>query len=154
MYKYYIPEINLRDVRNNSNLMENLEKKFNKQITKDNIIISSNGYYKYEGDSLIKYKILQRGTLVKENFLKQYNLIGMNVYHIKIGEVFSVPYENNHLVIEKIKFNVGKSHTFLVLEKRNNKIIDVYFMSNKKIEKTCRFFAEDISLFLEMLMCK
>jgi hypothetical protein len=154
MYKYYIPEINLRDTRNNINLLSNLEKKFNKQTTKDNIIIASNGYYKYDGDKLIKYKIIQKETLVKQNFLKQYNLIGINEYHKKIGEVFSIPYENNNLIIEKIKFNVGKSTTFLVLEKRNNKLVDIYFTANKKIEETCRFFADDISLFLEMLMCK
>ena len=154
MYKYYIPEINLRDARNNVSLLSNLEKKFNKQTTKDNIIIASNGYYKYDGDKLIKYKIIQREALVKQNFLKQYNLIGTNEYHKKIGEVFSIPYENNNLIIEKIKFNVGKSTTFLVLEKTNNKIVDIYFTSNKKIEETCRFFADDISLFLEMLMCK
>ena len=133
---------------------ENLENNFNKQTTKDNIIIASNGYYKYEGDNLIKYKIIQKETLVKENFLKQYNLIGMSEYHKKIGEAFSIPYENDQLIVEKIKFSVGKGTNFLVLEKRNDKIIDVYFMSNKKIEETCRFFADDISLFLEMLMCK
>jgi hypothetical protein len=154
MYKYYIPELNLRDVRNNPNLLQNLENNFNKQTTKDNIIIASNGYYKYEGDNLIKYKIIQKETLVKENFLKQYNLIGMSEYHKKIGEAFSIPYENDQLIVEKIKFSVGKGTNFLVLEKRNDKIIDVYFMSNKKIEETCRFFADDISLFLEMLMCK
>lgn len=154
MYKYYIPELNLRDVRNNPNLLQNLENNFNKQTTKDNIIIASNGYYKYEGDNLIKYKIIQKETLVNENFLKQYNLIGMNEYHKKIGEAFSIPYENYQFIVEKIKFSVGKGTNFLVLEKRNDKIIDVYFMSNKKIEETCRFFADDISLFLEMLMCK
>jgi len=152
MYTYYIPEINLRDVRNKMNLMANLEKKFNKKTTTDNIILSTNGYYKYDGDKLIKYKIVQRETQVNEKFLGKYNLIGTNVYHKKIGEAFSIPYENAHTVVDKIKFNVGKSTTFLVLEKMEDKIIDIYFTSSKKIEEVCRFFSNDVSSFLEMLM--
>ena len=38
MYRYYIPEINMRDIRNNTDLLINLENKFNK-TTKLNIPI-------------------------------------------------------------------------------------------------------------------
>ena len=48
MQTYYIPEINLRDIRNNTNLFKNLEKKFNKTSNKNSIIISRNGFYKYD----------------------------------------------------------------------------------------------------------
>ena len=73
MHKYYIPEINLRDIRNNNNLMEKLENKFNKISNKNSIIIASNGYYKYDKDKLIKYKIIEKESNVITNFLDKYN---------------------------------------------------------------------------------
>ena len=154
MHKYYIPEINLRDIRNNTNLMEKLEKKFNKNSNKNSIIIASNGYYKYDKDKLIKFKIIEKESNVITNFLDKYSLIGMNYYEKKIGEVFNIPYENEHIIIEKIKFNVGNSKHFLIFEKRNNKIIDVYFLSTKKLNEKCQFFTNDVSSFMKMLMCK
>ena len=154
MHKYYIPEINLRDIRNNTHLMEKLEKEFNKNSNKNSIIIASNGYYKYDKDKLIKYKIIEKESNVITNFLDKYNLIGMNYYEKKIGEVFNIPYEHEHIIIEKIKFNVGNSKHFLIFEKRNNKIIDVYFLSTKKLNEKCQFFTNDVSSFMKMLMCK
>lgn len=154
MHKYYIPEINLRDIRNNTDLMEKLENKFNKISHKNSIIIASNGYYKYDKDKLIKYKIIEKESNVITNFLDKYSLIGMNYYEKKIGEVFNIPYENEHIIIEKIKFNVGNSKHFLIFEKKNNKIIDVYFISTKKLNEKCQFFTNDVSSFMKMLMCK
>ena len=154
MHKYYIPEINLRDIRNNTHLMEKLEKNFNKTYNKNSIIIASNGYYKYDKDKLIKFKIIEKESNVITNFLDKYSLIGMNYYEKKIGEVFNIPYENEHIIIEKIKFNVGNSKHFLIFEKRNNKIIDVYFLSTKKLNEKCQFFTNDVSSFMKMLICK
>ena len=114
MNKYYIPEINLRDIRNKVDIIKKLENKFNKQLTEDTIILSTNGYYKYDKDKLIKYKIIEKDSKIMEKFLKKYSLIGINCYHKKIGEVFSIPYESSYMTIQKIKFNIGKSNNFLV----------------------------------------
>ena len=154
MHKYYIPEIHLRDIRNNTHLMEKLEKNFNKTSNKNSIIIASNGYYKYDKDKLIKFKIIEKESNITTNFIDTYSLIGINQYEKKIGEVFNIPYENEHIIIEKIKFNVGNSNHFLIFEKRNNKIIDVYFLSTKKLNEKCQFFTNDVSSFMKMLMCK
>ena len=154
MHKYYIPEIHLRDIRNNTHLMEKLEKNFNKTSNKNSIIIASNGYYKYDKDKLIKFKIIEKESNITTNFLDTYSLIGINQYEKKIGEVFNIPYENEHIIIEKIKFNVGNSKHFLIFEKKNNKIIDVYFLSTKKLNEKCQFFTNDVSSFMKMLMCK
>ena len=154
MHKYYIPEIHLRDIRNNTHLMEKLEKNFNKTSNKNSIIIASNGYYKYDKDKLIKFKIIEKESNIITNFLDTYSLIGINQYEKKIGEVFNIPYENEHIIIEKIKFNVGNSKHFLIFEKRNNRIIDVYFLSTKKLNEKCKFFTKDVSSFMKMLMCK
>ena len=153
MQKYYIPEINLRDIRNNTNLFKNLEK-FNKTSGKNSIIIASNGYYKYDKDKLLKYKLIEKESKVVTNFLKKYSLIGINQYEKKVSEVFSVPFESNHIILEKIKFNVGTSNHYLVIEKKNDRIIDLYFLSPKKIDEKCKFFNNDVSSFIEMLMCK
>jgi len=154
MNRYYIPEINLRDIRNkllSQNILNNLEKKFNKQEFEDNIILSTNGYYTYDKDKLMKYKIIEKESFVIKNFLKQYSLIGINVYHKKIGEVFSIPFENKFITMKKVKFNIGQSKNYLVFEFKNNKIIDIYFLSPKKINESCKFFSNDISSFMEML---
>ena len=154
MNRYYIPEINLRDIRNkllSQNILNNLEKKFNKQEFEDNIILSTNGYYTYDKDKLMKYKMIEKESFVIKNFLEKYSLIGINIYHKKIGEVFSIPFENKFITIKKVKFNIGQSKNYLVFEFKNNKIIDFYFLSPKKINESCKFFSNDISSFMEML---
>ena len=151
MQKYYIPEINLRDLRNNSNLLEKLKDKFNISSNKNSIIISTDGYYKYENDKLFKYKIIEKETIIKK-ILDKYTLIGINSFHKKIGEVYSIPYENSHIIIEKITFNIGTSSNYLVFELINNKIRDMYFLSRKKIDEDNKFFTNDVSSFVEMLI--
>ena len=154
MNKYYVPEICLRDVRNKSNIINNLEDKFNKQEFEDNMILASNGYYKYDKEKLIKYKIIEKETFIVDKFLTKYSLIGIDCYHKKVGEVFSIPFENTFVTIKKIKFNVGESKNYLVFELYNDKINDLYFLSPKKINEKCKFFSNDISSFMEMLMYK
>lgn len=154
MQKYYIPEINLRDIRNNNNLFKNLEKKFNKTSSKNSIIISRNGYYKYDKEKLLKYKLIEKESKIETNFLKKYSLIGINQYEKKVSEVFSVPFESKYIILEKIKFNVGTSNHYLVIERKNDKIVDLYFLSTKKIDENCKFFNKDVSSFIEMLILK
>jgi len=154
MQKYYIPEINLRDIRNNTNILEKLGEKFNKTSNKNSIIISRDGYYKYDKEKLLKYKLIEKDSKIVTNFLKKYSLIGINQYEKKVSEVFSVPFESNHIILEKIKFSVGTSKHYLVIEKKSDRIVDLYFLSTKKIDETCKFFNNDVSSFIEMLMFK
>tara|TARA_B110000495_G_C22979330_1_gene575542 strand:- start:830 stop:1291 length:462 start_codon:yes stop_codon:yes gene_type:complete len=150
--KYYIPEINLRDVRNKNNIIEKFENIYNKEIIVEKLILSINGFYKIENENLIKYKLVEKNYNYVTNFIKNYSLIGMNYYEKKIGEIFSIPNENECINIEKIKFNIGKSETYIVFEKRNNKIIDIYFLSKKKIDENNFFFNNDVSSFINLLM--
>ena len=153
MMKYYIPEINLRDIRNKNNIIQNFENKFNKKIIEEKIIISIDGYYKIDNDVLVKYKLIEREHNYITNYIDNYTLIGINCYEKKIGEVYSIPNESNHISLEKIHFNIGKSSNYIVFEKKENKIIDVYFLSDKKINEKNIFFKNDVSSFIEMLMC-
>ena len=151
MNKFYIPEISMRDIRNTTDILSKFENKYNKSINKYSIILSNNGYYKYDKDKLIKYKFVEKDSKITENFYKKYTLIEINCYEKKIGEVFQIPYENSNIIFEKIKFNIGNSKNYIVFEKIKNRIIDVYFLSNKKINEKCKFFIEDVSSFIEML---
>ena len=152
MMKYYIPEINLRDVRNKSNIIEKFENICNKEIIVEKLILSTDGFYKIENDDLIKYKLVEKNYNYQSNFIDNYSLIGMNYYEKKMGEMFSIPSESKSINIEKLKFNVGKSENYIVFEKRDNKIIDIYFLSKKKINENNIFFNNDVSLFIELLM--
>ena len=151
MNKFYIPEISMRDIRNTTDILSKFENKYNKSINKYSIILSNNGYYKYDKDKLIKYKFVEKESKITEKFFKNYTLIEINCYEKKIGEIFQIPYENSNIIIEKIKFNIGDSKNYIVFEKIKNRIIDVYFLSNKKINEKCKFFIEDVSSFIEML---
>tara|TARA_Y100000389_G_scaffold193884_1_gene223183 strand:+ start:79 stop:540 length:462 start_codon:yes stop_codon:yes gene_type:complete len=150
--KYYIPEINLRDVRNKNNIIEKFENIYNKEIIIEKLILSIDGFYKFENDNLIKYKLVEKNYNYVTNFIENYSLIGMNYYEKNLGELFSIPSENKLINIEKIKFNIGKSENYIVFEKKNNKIIDIYFLSKKKIDEHNVFFNNDVSSFIKLLM--
>ena len=152
MMKYYIPEINLRDVRNKNNIIEKFENIYNKEIIIEKLILSIDGFYKIENDNLIKYKLVEQNYNYVTNFIENYSLIGMNYYEKNLGEMFSIPSENKSINIEKIKFNIGKSENYIVFEKKNNKIIDIYFLSKKKIDEDNVFFNNDVSSFIKLLM--
>tara|TARA_B100001758_G_C18202653_1_gene500667 strand:- start:331 stop:792 length:462 start_codon:yes stop_codon:yes gene_type:complete len=150
--KYYIPEINLRDIRNKNNIIQKFENIYNKEIINEKLILSIDGFYKFENDNLIKYKLVEKNYNYVTNFIENYSLISMNYYEKKIGEMFSIPNESISINIEKIKFNIGKSENYIVFEKRNNKIRDIYFLSKKKIDEHNIFFNNDVSSFINLLM--
>ena len=152
MLKYYVPELNLRDIRNNGNIIEKFTNKFNKEVVEESILISNDGFYKQDNENLIKYKLIEKDSSCITNFYKNYTLIGIECYDKKIGIEYSLPNEISDINIKKIKFNIGKSHNFIVFEEKNKKIIDVYFLSKKKLNEQNIFFLNDVSLFIEMLM--
>ena len=151
MNKYYIPELNLRDIRNDIDLLNRFEQKFNKTTNKTSIILSTNGYYKYNKEKLTKFKLIENDTNIVEEFIKGFSLIELNYFEKSLGEVFQIPYENKNIILEKIKFNIGNSSNYIVFERVRNRIVDVYFLSSKKIKEDNKFFIEDVSSFIEML---
>lgn len=153
--KYYIPELNLRDIRNNINLIENLSTKFTIQEYTENIVLSVDGYYKCLEDSVIKYKIIEKDSKIIKNFIDNYSLIGIDTYDKKIGEIFNIPSEHSMVIIKTLKFSIENGKNFLIIKKNNNnKIIDIYFESDKKLHDNDIFFKNDVSLFIKMLICK
>ena len=162
MNKYYIPEIDIKTIRNHPEILAKLYKVYDNSQENKQIIISTDGYYQIKKDNLIKYKIINKGSFIKENFIDKLTLIGMNLYYKEIGEEYSIPYEQANINLEIVKFypkkldtsSVSSNHTtYLVIEKNKNKnkIIDLYFLSKKHIQEDDYFFSKDMSLFIETL---
>lgn len=152
MNKYYVPEIFLRDIRNKPDLFKKLDNKFNKNSYINNLLISTNGFYKYDKNKLFKYKIIEKDTHIRSKFLNKFTLIGINTYNKKVDEVYSTPFETEYISTSIIKYNIGQSKHFLVFEIHKNRIIDFYFLSNKPLQEKNLFFDNDVSSFIEMLM--
>ena len=163
MNKYYIPEINLKRIRNHPEILDKLYKVYDNTKENKQIIISTDGYYQIQKDKLIKYKIINKESSIKENFINKMTLIGSNLYYKKIGEEYSIPYEQSLINLEILKFypknlelkktRNSEHPTYLIIEKekKKNKIIDLYFLSKKHIQEDDYFFSKDMSSFIETL---
>tara|TARA_Y100000590_G_C15678938_1_gene999051 strand:- start:34 stop:498 length:465 start_codon:yes stop_codon:yes gene_type:complete len=152
MNKYYIPELNLNQIKKNINLCKDLENKYYMTSSNNHIILTIDGFYKFEKNKLIKYKIISKDTSIKENFIDNLTLIGINYYHKKICEIYHIPYEHSYIIINQLKFSIGENgQHFLVIEKILDKINDLYFLSPKKINENDIFFLNDISSFIKTL---
>ena len=150
MNRYYISEINLKKIRNKINFLNILENKLEKKESYENMIITTDGYYKLEKDNYIKYKIINTEYFeTKQNDL---TIIGNIFKYKKYGEQFHIPIENDQIHIKKCIFNIPNNKTiFMVLEFYKNKLNDLYFLSKKDIREKNIFFLQDISLFMETL---
>ena len=151
MNKYFIPEIDLKRIRNNPEILNKLINKYTVETINEQLILTTDGFYKIQKDTLIKYKIIHKESNIQENFINNLTLIGTNIFHKKIGEVYNIPYENSIISLEILKFSIEKGKNFLVLEKKDNKIIDLYFLSKKKINEKDTFFKKDVSSFIETI---
>ena len=152
MNKFYIPEIYLSEVRNIPNLIDNLNEKYFSKKTTEQQILTPNGLYKIIDDDIIQFKLVSKKSNIIENFYKNFTLIEENIYEKKIGPVSYIPYENKTIEIIKIKYSLQeRSEHFLVLELINNRIKDLYFLSNKGIGEENLFFKNDLSSFMNSL---
>lgn len=148
---YYIPEIDLRIIRNNPEIINKLRGKFENEIKKESIIISTDGYYKIDKEFLLKFKIIHKESNIKENFYKKFTLIGCDTKYKQIDDIYQVPFEHDIIEIETEKFYIPNSKNILVMERKKNRLYDLYFISKKKINENCPFFKKDVSLFLNHL---
>ena len=150
MNRYYISEINLKKLRNKINLLKNLEDKYEKKISSNNIILSVDGYYKLEKEHFVKYKLIQKDF--HEMKLNNITIIGNSISYKKFDNQYCFPIENKQINLKKYQFFDEKNKSiFLVLEYFNNKLNDLYFLSRKDIRENNIFFLHDISSFMETL---
>ena len=71
MNKYYIPEIDLKRIRNHPEILDQLHKVYNTSKENKQIIISTDGYYHIQEDKLTKHKIINKESSIKENFINK-----------------------------------------------------------------------------------
>ena len=149
MNKFYIPEIHLSEIRNIPNLIDNLNEKYFTKKNTEQQILTPNGLYKIIDDDIIQFKLVSKKSNIIENFYKNFTLIEENIYEKKIGPVSYIPYENETIEITKIKYSLQeRSEHFFVLELINNRIKDLYFLSNKGIGEENLFFKNDLCSFM------
>lgn len=152
MIKYYIPEILISKLRNIHNLIELLTETFISEKKKEKLILTIDGFYKIIDNKIQKFKYISNDSNVIENYIKDYTLIGQDIFFKKTNNITYIPFENETIDVTTIKFKtVEKSLTFLVFELIDNRIKDFYFLSDKKINEDNIFFYNDISLFLDSL---
>ena len=152
MNKFYIPEIYLSEVRNIPNLINNLNEKYFTKKSVEKQILTPNGLYKIIDDDIVQFKFISKKSNIIQNFYKKLTLIEENIYEKKIDPVSYIPYENETIEITKIKYSLQeRSEHFLVLELINNRIKDLYFLSNKGIGEENLFFKNDLSSFMNSL---
>ena len=84
MNKYFIPEIDLKRIRNNPEILNKLINKYTVETINEQLILTTDGFYKIQKDTLIKYKIIHKESNIQENFINNLTLIGMNIFHKKI----------------------------------------------------------------------
>ena len=150
MNRYYIPEIELKKIRNNIHVLDGLDNKFEKKIVTDTVILTTDGYYKLEKDNYIKYKIVQNDHF--ETMYNKITIIGVNITHKKYKEQYHIPIENEQIKITRHFYSIeNNKNTVMVLEFYKNKLADLYFLSNKKLRENNLFFLQDISLFAQTI---
>ena len=87
MNKYIIPEIDLKKIRNNPEILNKLINKYTVETINEQLILTIDGFYKIQKDTLIKYKIIHKESNIQENFINNLTLIGTNIFHKKIHKI-------------------------------------------------------------------
>ena len=135
------------------NLMKNIfnEEQLKKYLVKSDkysYILTMDGIYKLQNDNIYKLKFsdskFEKKTINSVDLLFDYS------YSIK-KDTYHIPFTCNNLL--DINVNIyalrEKSNLKLYIERRGNKIYDVYFLANDKLSEYN--LTEDINTFLTML---
>tara|TARA_B100001057_G_scaffold492945_1_gene586380 strand:- start:3947 stop:4384 length:438 start_codon:yes stop_codon:yes gene_type:complete len=113
----------------------------------EKIILANDGYYKYINNELYKYKISNSNS--NNNIIIQLNknikVIGTNTQWKKYDKVYKIPFSHKCINKKIYKFKITKNIT-LIVEKIENKIQNLYFMSSLSHDNY--FFKEEVISFL------
>ena len=140
--RYYI------DGLSNININELVD--YLKEQYEEKIILANDGYYKYIKNELYKYKIsnlnINDDIIIQLN--KKIKIIGTNHYWKKSDKVYKIPFSHKCINKKIYKFKITDNIT-LITEKIENKINDLYFISN--IPHDDYFFKQQVISFLSGL---
>ena len=145
MYKYYISELNLKNI-NFKKLTKDIDVISREVIT----LLSINGKYVLKDDYISHYIIndFDNEDIIIKNYLEKYTLL---ISKINWKSVKSNDIKNNHIeiIINEDIYSISKN-TDLVVEKVNNVIKDIYIKSNLKYDNFS--LKEDISYLLSKII--
>ena len=96
-----------------------------KKQKKEQIILATDGLYKYVDEDLFKFKL----NSTEDDIVIDGDIIGTDVSWKKYDRSFQIPFIFKKIEIDISDFNIEKDVT-LRIEKINNKISDYYFLSN------------------------
>ena len=121
-------------------------------IHKDLLLLTSQGFYKYVGEDLYKYKISmdERKDIVCKKYLQYIDFIINRTQWIKKSKEYRLPTESVVVYLERHVFLLSpKSNTTFVIEILEGNIIDYYFTSKENLDH--HSLKEDIGSFLSLL---
>ena len=118
--RYYVDNL----IINNINYINEYQKNY----TKEQILLAQDWLYKYNNDELFKFKARGGNDEIIINIDNNNNIIATNSSWKKYDISFTIPFIFKKLNLETYDFNIDNDITFRV-EKINNNISDYYFIS-------------------------
>ena len=147
MYKYYILELDIKHINT-----KKLDNKLKGSVENNRILLSKKGKYVLKNGEILFYIItdLDKEDFIVKDYLDKYTLFvtSENFKKVKFNEIDN---DNIEINIKKLVYRIdSKSKTKLIIEIINNKIKDVYLISDLKYDNYS--FKEDVSYLLSKII--
>lgn len=146
--QYYITPINTQKIK--SSLINKLKDKFKYNEVIEETLFTKEGYYIIKNDEITFHKLIVNNTS-KTKINNNLTLLENDYFIKKIENIDMLPVNFFKLNIKKIYFNLPNSDISMIFELKDNKVIKLYFLTNKNNDKKEFFFMNDISLYLASL---
>ena len=146
--QYYVTPINTQKIK--TSLINKLKDKFKYNEIIEEILFTKEGYYIIKNDEITFHRIIVNNTS-KIKINENLTLLENDYFIKKIENIDILPVNFFKLNIKKIYFNLPNSDISMVFELKENKVIKLYFLTNKNNDKKEFFFMNDISLYLASL---
>ena len=146
--QYYVTPINTQKIK--LSLINKLKDKFKYNEIIEETLFTKEGYYIIKNDEITFHKLIVNNTS-KTKINENLTLLENDYFIKKIENIDILPVNFFKLNIKKIYFNLPNSDISMIFELKDNKVIKLYFLTNKNNDKKEFFFMNDISLYLASL---
>jgi hypothetical protein len=121
--KIYFKDVDVKHLK--INVLNILKKKYKYQKNKKNYLLSNDGIYTFNNNSIQKYEFVTNILNETNQFIEvnQYNKFKTNLYQI--------PFDHERITIITLSFNIDDN--ILNFELINNKINDFYTQTNSSL---------------------
>ena len=138
--QYYITPINTQKIK--SSLINKLKDKFKYNEVIEETLFTKEGYYIIKNDEITHHKLIINNTS-KTKINDTLTLLENDYFIKKLENIDMLPVTFFKLNIKKIYFNLPNSDISMVFELKDNKVIKLYFLTNKNNDKK-EFFLKTI----------